>query len=193
MIGIRSSPTPYIRLRTHTASHYTQQAEDAHSRKNKGTLAKEPQVLHYAAASEFYRVTHCCSCINVFFQPFHPRDVIRGQSSVFFVWVGVRVRVRSFHPWRQTQKCRTPEFQQVCICCSHINSHNQVRGHRTGSSHSGAEEYPREKHKQNQRCYTYISQLTQFMPPPETKSEIGSQPTMSYTRYAVPPGTRCEV
>ena len=29
--------------------------------------------------------------------------------------------------------------------CSHINSHNQVRGHRTGSSHSGAEEYPRDK------------------------------------------------
>ena len=29
-------------------------------------------------------------------------------------------------------------------CCSHINSHNPVRGHRTGSSHSGAEEYPRE-------------------------------------------------
>ena len=22
-----------------------------------------------------------------------------------------------------------------CCCCSHINSHNQVRGHRTGSSH----------------------------------------------------------
>ena len=35
-----------------------------------------------------------------------------------------------------------------CCCCSHINSRNQVRGHRTGSSHSGAEEYPREKHKQ---------------------------------------------
>ena len=33
----------------------------------------------------------------------------------------------------------------VCRCCSHINSHNQIRGHRTGSSHSGAEEYPREK------------------------------------------------
>ena len=32
-----------------------------------------------------------------------------------------------------------------CCCCSHINSHNQVRGHRTGSSHSVAEEYPREK------------------------------------------------
>ena len=28
-------------------------------------------------------------------------------------------------------------------CCSHINSHNQVRGHRTASSHSGAAEYPR--------------------------------------------------
>ena len=29
-----------------------------------------------------------------------------------------------------------------CCCCSHINSNNQVHGHRTGSSHSGAEEYP---------------------------------------------------
>ena len=57
-------------------------------------------------------------------------------------------------------------------CCSHINSHNQIRGHRTGSSHSGAEEYPGEK---TQRWYTHISQLTLFMPPPETyKSEIGS-------------------
>ena len=34
-----------------------------------------------------------------------------------------------------------------CCCCSYINSHSQVRGHRTGSSRSGAEEYPREKHK----------------------------------------------
>ena len=63
-------------------------------------------------------------------------------------------------------------------CCPHINSHNQVRGHRTGSSHSGAEEYPREETQTNYRWYTHISQLTQFMPPPETfKSEIGSQPT----------------
>ena len=28
----------------------------------------------------------------------------------------------------------------VYCCCSHINSHKQVRGHRTGSCHSGAEE-----------------------------------------------------
>ena len=48
-------------------------------------------------------------------------------------------------------------------CCSHINSHDQVRGHRTGSSHSGAEEYPREK-SQTERWYTHISQLTHFMP-----------------------------
>ena len=34
----------------------------------------------------------------------------------------------------------------LCCYCSHINSHKQVRGHRTGSSHSGgAEEYPKEK------------------------------------------------
>ena len=35
------------------------------------------------------------------------------------------------------------------------------------------------KNKHNPRWYTHISQLTQFMPPPETyKSEIGSQYTM---------------
>ena len=36
------------------------------------------------------------------------------------------------------------------------------------------------KNTHNPRCYTHISQLTQFMPPPETykKSEIGSQSTM---------------
>ena len=35
--------------------------------------------------------------------------------------------------------------------CSHIKSHNQVRGHRTISSHYGVEEYPgAKKHKQNQ-------------------------------------------
>ena len=63
-------------------------------------------------------------------------------------------------------------------CCSHINSHNQVRGHRTGSSHSGAEEYPREN-THSPRWYTHVSQPTQFMPPPETyRSEIGSQSTM---------------
>ena len=33
----------------------------------------------------------------------------------------------------------------VVVVCSHINSQNQIRGHRTGPSHSGAEEYPREK------------------------------------------------
>ena len=36
-----------------------------------------------------------------------------------------------------------------------------------------------EKNKNNQRWYTHVSQLTQFMPPPETyKSEFGSQFTM---------------
>ena len=32
----------------------------------------------------------------------------------------------------------------VVVCCFKIDSHNQVRGHRTGSSHSRAEEYPTE-------------------------------------------------
>ena len=51
--------------------------------------------------------------------------------------------------------------------------------------HSGAEEYPREKTQTNQRWYTHISQLTQFMLPPEAyKSEIGSQPTMCQVHTA---------
>ena len=53
----------------------------------------------------------------------------------------------------QTRLTRTREVDNETrtrwsFCCSHINSHNQVRGHRTGSSHSGAGEYPRGKHKQ---------------------------------------------
>ena len=73
----------------------------------------------------------------------------------------------------------SPKPQRLYCCCSHINSHSQVRGHRTGSSHSGAEEYPRGKAQTNLRWYTHMSQLTQLMPPPEIyKSEIGSQPTM---------------
>ena len=46
---------------------------------------------------------------------------------------------------------------RCCCCCSHINSHNQVRGHRTGSSHSGAEEYPREKHTKTKVVHAYIT------------------------------------
>ena len=67
-----------------------------------------------------------------------------------------------------------------CCCCSHINSHNQVRGHRTGSSHSvWSWGIPRGNNTNSPRWYTHISQLTQFMPPPETyKSVIGSQSTM---------------
>ena len=37
-----------------------------------------------------------------------------------------------------------------------INSHNQVRGHRTGSSHSGAEEHPREKNTNKPKVVSYI-------------------------------------
>ena len=37
------------------------------------------------------------------------------------------------------------EAPNICFCrccCYHINSHNQVRVYRAGSSHSGSEEYP---------------------------------------------------
>ena len=41
----------------------------------------------------------------------------------------------------------------VYDCCFHINSHNQVRGRKTGPKHSGAEKYTREKAPTNQRWY----------------------------------------
>ena len=50
-----------------------------------------------------------------------------------------------------------PPIVRVLLLFSHINSHNQVRGHRTGSSHSGAEEYPREKHTQPKVVHAYIT------------------------------------
>ena len=40
----------------------------------------------------------------------------------------------------------------ACCCCSHINSHNQIRGHRTDSSPSETEEYPREKNTNRRWC-----------------------------------------
>ena len=65
-------------------------------------------------------------------------------------WCCCRVCVRTKH-------CLAHSKRGCCCCCSHINSHNQVRGHRTGSSHSGTEEYPREKHTQPKVVHAYIT------------------------------------
>ena len=53
-----------------------------------------------------------------------------------------------------------------CCCYYIINSHNQVRGHRTGSSQTLKWRNTPGKHKQNQKWYTHILYLTQFMSPP---------------------------
>ena len=53
---------------------------------------------------------------------------------VFVVWQAVKKK--RFFQARVVRRC--------CCCCCQINSHNQVRGHRTGSRHSGAEEYRKE-------------------------------------------------
>ena len=45
----------------------------------------------------------------------------------------------------------------VVVVVLTFNSHNQVRGHKTGSSHSGAEEYPRKKHTQPKVVHAYIT------------------------------------
>ena len=61
-----------------------------------------------------------------------------------------------------------------------MNSHNQVRGHRAGSSHSGAEEYPREKTQTKSNVvHAYIT-ADAFHASARNmiQSHIGSQPTM---------------
>ena len=54
--------------------------------------------------------------IIVYFQPFHPSDVMRGQSSVYFLWVRgrVRARVSSIHG-ENTQKCRAPNGEEEML------------------------------------------------------------------------------
>ena len=78
----------------------------------------------------------------------------RDHSSAFVYWISVGTRPY-IHGYRRDK--RAHDCCCCCCCCSHINSHNQVRGHRTGSSHSGAEEYPREKHKQPKVVHAYIT------------------------------------
>ena len=61
-------------------------------------------------------------------------------------------------------------INNVCLC-SHINSHIQVRGHRTGCSHSGVEEYPRKTIKQTNsgtHMYTKQNMAECYCPPART-------------------------
>ena len=71
-------------------------------------------------------------------------------------------------------------FIHFCIicstmyCCSRINSHNQVRGHRTGAPVTlELRNTPGKKRKQTKGGTRIpgISQLTQSMPPPETDTK----------------------
>ena len=48
-----------------------------------------------------------------------------------------------------------------CCSCSHINSHDQVRDHRTGSNPSGVEEYPTEEiNKTISGTHTFIAEAS---------------------------------
>ena len=72
---------------------------------------------------------------------------LAAQKQPYTVYVCVRMLtwklIRGNHVrWR---------YCCCCCCCCNIKSHNQVRSHRTGSSHSGAEEYPRENTHTTQR------------------------------------------
>jgi len=74
---------------------------------------------------------------------------------------------------------RSRNRQYFSCCCSHINSHNPVRGVTGLVPVTLEQRNTLGKNTNNPRLYTHKSQLTQFMPPPETyKSEIGSQYTM---------------
>ena len=76
-----------------------------------------------------------------------------------------------------------------CCCCSsssHIHSHNQVRGHRTGSSNSGAEEYPWEKAQTNRRWYTHVSRLYRDFERTKHVSRISAGAQMCLVKYRRP-------
>ena len=66
-----------------------------------------------------------------------------------------------------------------CSCYSHIDITRIIKSVVTGQAPVTLElrNTPGKKTQTNRRWYTHISQLTQFMPPPET-CEIGSQPSM---------------
>ena len=110
-----------------------------------------------------------------------PTNKTRGHGR----WPSAGFSPVTVHPAHPGVGPRTPslisgqaEFPMLLLLFSHELALSSP-GHRTGSSHSGAEEYPTGKTQTNQRWYTHTSQLTQLMPPPETyKSEIWSQPTM---------------
>ena len=62
------------------------------------------------------------------------------------------VLVRLTTHWQKKKVNQLPaSTKSCCCCCCHVNSHNQVRDHGTGSSHSGVKEYPNpgNKHDQN--------------------------------------------
>ena len=62
--------------------------------------------------------------------------------------------------------------------CSHINSHNQVRGHRAGSSHSGVQERGSEEVQQTKSCTrNIIAEARHVIHPPKKTIKIGSQHT----------------
>ena len=80
-------------------------------------------------------------------------------------------------------------------CCSHVNSHNQVRGSETGFSHSGAEEHPGKKRTNQMWCcivhvevYIYFELLqNQVVRPPKSykdNREMGKgAPNVSEAHY----------
>ena len=45
----------------------------------------------------------------------------------------------------------------LMLLVSHFNSQNDIRGHKTGSSHYEAKEYLREKHNQPKVLHAYIT------------------------------------
>ena len=68
---------------------------------------------------------------------------------------------------------------------SHINSNNQVRGHRTGSSDFGVAEYPREKTNKTKTGIVHVYIIAEASPnPPESikvKSDVSVRTEQAHT------------
>ena len=80
-----------------------------------------------------------CMIVYHTFELFSTARTAPSVRLLYREWGGIWLRVT------KGEEEIVHEFVHCCWCCFHIISHNQVRGYRTGSSHSGAEEYPSKK------------------------------------------------
>ena len=97
---------------------------------------------------------HAAQCNPAFESSARPRFVYRGHRHPPRSSASSMMSL-SCHPGLSSEMWYMDKLRNCCW--SHIISHTQVCGHRTGSSHSRGEEYPRENDGQPEVVRAYIT------------------------------------